>query len=212
MEEEICQAGFPDPELNPDVIALRHSLFNKYVAPHLDMIHALCVKYTFDYEYLAENYNEVLVNFYRSIATYDPERSIQTWLHIVTKRHVLELERRRKRHDNKCHDVDVEEVCDTCEEGGFGTIQEITDISNYRDLYSDGLLTALEELSTIHRDALLLQDAGYSLKEIADIEHAKGTLDSRNIETLKSRLFFARNFLKKRLTKDGKRKIVQTDN
>ena len=65
---------------------------------------------------------------------------------------------------------------------------------------------------TIHRDAWILQQAGYSLKEIAEIENKKGTLKSRNIETVKSRLFFARQFLRKNLTRDGKRKISTESN
>jgi DNA-directed RNA polymerase specialized sigma24 family protein len=80
-------------------------------------------------------------------------------------------------------------------------------IYNYQELYNDDMLSVLDAMKSIHREALLLQEAGYSLKEIAEIEYKKGTLKSHNIETIKSRLFLARQFLKKNLTRDGKRKI-----
>ena len=80
-------------------------------------------------------------------------------------------------------------------------------LENYRELYSDDILAVLDSMKPIHKDALLLQEAGYSLKEIADIEYDKGTLKYRNIETVKSRLFLARQYLKKYLTRDGKRKL-----
>ena len=84
-------------------------------------------------------------------------------------------------------------------------------IDNYRELYNDEILSVLDEMKPIHRDAFLLQEAGYSLKEIVEIEHRKGTLKSKNIETVKSRLFLARQYLKKHLTRDGKRVSDQTD-
>ena len=166
------------------------------------------MNYTYDPANVEENYTEVLVNFYRRIDTYDPTRSIHTWLHIVTKRQVFELERRRKRHNNKSYDVDIEDYgeCDWMANENH-TSGNVMGVENYRELYNDDILAVLDLMKPIHRDAWILQQAGYSLKEIADIENKKGTLKSRNIETVKSRLFFARQFLRKNLTRDGKRKV-----
>ena len=164
------------------------------------------MNYTFDPANVQENYNEVLINFFRRIETYDPSRSIHTWLHIVTKRQVAELERRRNRHNNKNGDHDIEDLYD-CTPASSKVSANVMGIDNYRELYSDDILTVLDSMKPIHKDALLLQEAGYSLKEIADIEYNKGTLKSRNIETVKSRLFLARQYLKKYLTRDGKRKF-----
>lgn len=205
MEETLYEA-ITDPELDPKVAELRNSLFEKYVTPYLNMVYKLCINYTYNPASVEENYTEVLVNFYRRIETYDPSRSIHTWLHIVTKRQIAEIERKRKRHDNKDFDQDIELFEDFVlnDEEVSGNAMGV---DNYREFYNDDILSVLDEMKDIHRDAFLLQEAGYSLKEIADIEYKKGTLKSRNIETVKSRLFLARQFLKKHLTRDGKRKI-----
>lgn len=77
-------------------------------------------------------------------------------------------------------------------------------IDNYQELYSDDVLAALKQLKPQYRSALLYQQAGYKLKEIAEIEYRNGALESRNIETVKSRLFLARQQLQQLLTRDGK--------
>lgn len=210
MGEQICRTDGRDidPEVTPEVIQKRTELYNKYVAPYYNMIYKLCMNYTYDPANVEENYTEVLVNFYRRIDTYDPTRSIHTWLHIVTKRQVFELERRRRRHNNKSYDVDVENYgeCDWMTNGNHIS-ENAMGIDNYRELYNDDILAVLDSMKPIYRDAWILQQAGYSLKEIAEINNKKGTLKSRNIETVKSRLFFARQYLRKNLTRDGKRKI-----
>lgn len=206
MEDQVCEATLTDTELNPEVAVVRNALFEKYVTPYLNMIYKLCMNYTYESANVQENYTEVLTNFYRRIETYDESRSIRTWLHIVTKRHIAELERRRKRHDNKSYDIDIEEYSEFISDKEMPSAN-VMGVDNYRELYNDDILAVLDEMKPIHREAFLLQEAGYSLKEIAEIEFKKGNLKSRNIETVKSRLFLARQFLKKNLTRDGKRKI-----
>lgn len=207
MEDQVCEATFTDTELTPEVAVVRNALFDKYVTPYFNMIYKLCMNYTYESANVQENYTEVLTNFYRRIETYDESRSIRTWLHIVTKRHIAELERRRKRHDdNKSYDIDIEEYSDFISDNEKLSAN-VMGLDNYRELYNDDILAVLDEMKPIHREAFLLQEAGYSLKEIAEIEYKKGNLKSRNIETVKSRLFLARQFLKKNLTRDGKRKI-----
>ena len=168
------------------------------------MVYKLCINYTYNSSNVEENYTEVLVNFYRRIETYDPERPITTWLHIVTKRQVAEIERRRKRQDNKDYDQDIESFAESLPEDDC--CGNVMGIENYSELYNDDILHALKNMKSIHRDALLLQEAGYSLKEIAEIEFEKGTLKSNNIETIKSRLYLARQYMKNHITRDGKRK------
>lgn len=203
MEKQICKTEYRDPELDPEVAARRNKLFQQYVAPYYNMIYKLCMNYTYNPVNVPENYNGVLINFYRRIETYDPNKPIRTWLHIVTKRQIAELERKRKVHDNRNDDYDIEELCKYSDKQSSNSMG----IDNYRDVYSDEILAVLDSMKPTHRDALLLQEAGFSIKEIAEIEHNKGVLKSRNTETIKSRLFLARQYLKKHLTRDGKRKI-----
>lgn len=206
MGAQICQDEQSlAKELDPEVAAKRNELFKKYVTPFYNMIYKLCMKYSYNPQNVEENYTEVLVNFFRRIETYDPNRPLRTWLHICTKRHVFALERKRLAQDIP--------ICDDAGIDAFGddilSDDEIKGnmmgIENYRELYNDEILSVLDSMKPIHRDALLLQEAGYSLKEIVEIEHRKGTLKSKNIETVKSRLFLARQYLKKHLTRDGKR-------
>lgn len=204
METTVLDQGY-DPEVDPKVIEKRQTLFSKYVEPYLNMIYKLVMNYSYRKQNVEENYTEVLVALFRGIHTYDPSRSIHTWLHIVTKRYVYVLERKRRLHDNKSYDVDIEE----CQENLYDMEANSNSMNeeNYQNFYSDDILSVLNEMSPKHRDTLLLQEAGYSLKEIVEIEYKKGTLKSRNIETIKSRLFIARKHLKKNLTRNGERKV-----
>ena len=213
MGNKVCEAEnhtqAVDLEVDPKVIARRTELYNKYVKPFYNMIYKLSMEYSHSPENVEENYTEVLTNFYRRIETYDPSRSIRTWLHICTKRHIMALERKRQASSIN-YDNNIEKYGDDI--FNFDHVgANLMDINNYREMYNDDSLKVLDELKPIHRDALLLQEAGYSLKEIVEIEYKKGTLKSRNIETVKSRLFLARKYLKKHLTRDGERIFGRAD-
>ena len=207
MEDKIHSAERSERDLDPAVIKKRNELFQQYVVPYFNMVYKLTMEYSWDLSHVEENYNEVLINFYRGIETYDPNRPIRTWLHIVTKRCVLELERKRYRDkESKNCDRDIESYEEVLSAPDKPSAN-LMDVTNYRDFYNDDILWVLDKMKPIHRDALMLQEAGYSLKEIADIEYERGTLKSHNVETVKSRLYLARQFMKKYLTRDGKRKM-----
>ncbi len=193
-----------DAERNPDVIARRTFLFNKYVKPFSNMIYKLCTKYSFSAENVKENYSDVMVNFYRRIETYDKTRPIRTWLHVCTKHQVWACERRRQAHNNKDYDLCIDEYEDELLSDDHVS-GNVMGVDNWRSLYSQDIVEALDELKPRCRDAIILQEAGYSLKEIAEIEYAKGSLKTLNVETIKSRLRLARQHLKNNLTRDGRR-------
>ncbi|GAB6013640.1 RNA polymerase sigma factor, partial [Viscerimonas tarda] len=164
----------------------RTELFNRHVWSHRNLIYKLCIRYSYSAGDVEDNYNEVLINFFRYIETYDPSRSIQTWLHIVAKRFIADLNHRSSAF-RRSEDVDVSTVA--------GSISEKTEsgencmgMDNYRQHYSDEVLAALDRLKPTHREALLLQQAGYRLSEIAEISHRNGNLKIKNVETVKSRL------------------------
>lgn len=190
-----------DKSLDPESVRRRTALFHKYVWPNRNLIYSLCIRYTYCAEDIADNYNEVLVNFFKYVDTYNPERSIQTWLHIVTKRFVADMNHRNgqfKRSD----DVDVHQIMGNVfsDEGPSAACMGL---ENYRELYNDDILKALDSLRPIYREALILQQAGYKLGEIMEITFRRGTLRTRNIETVKSRLFLAKQQLRKLITRDG---------
>lgn len=194
--------------INEEVAAKRKALFDKYVTPYQRMIYKLVMRYTFKSSNVEDNYVEVLTNLYKYIETYKPDRPIKTWLHIVTKRCVYDLDQRRKKQqDMRNDDNDIEMIADTDLLTDAGQISEnVMGIDNYQELYSDDVLYALNQLKPTYRRALIYQQAGYKLKEIAELEYQNGALESRNIDTIKSRLFLARQQLQQLLTRDGKRR------
>lgn len=188
-------------------IKTRTALFDKYVYPYRNLIYHICIKNTASEDNIRDNYNEVLLNFYKYVCTYDSARPIKTWIYAVTSRCIFEMENKRTRF-KRTGDVGVidiedlnDELADESDAGGNSI-----GIDNYRDLFTDEILSALEELKPMYRDPLLLQVSGYRLDEITAILYKKGSLKTSNIETTKSRIFFAKKQLRELLTRDGKRK------
>lgn len=194
-----------DHELTPEVAIRRNALFDKYIRPYFNMIYKLCIKYSDSSEDVEENYSIVLTTLFRGIETYDPSREIKTWIHIVTKRQVFEINKKRSKDDNRDRDHDIQIICDNILDDDHVSANCMC-LENYRQLYNDDILAALDSMKPMYKEALLLQMAGYSLQEIADIEFEKGNLTSRNIDTVKSRLFLARQYMREKITRDGKRK------
>ncbi len=198
-----------DVERDPEVIARRTDLFNKHIKPFTNMIYKLCKEYSWSPNNVEENYSEVMINFYRRIETYDASRPIRAWIHTCVKHQVWACEKQRQAHNNKDYDNDIESYKDELLAEDHIS-NNILGVNNWRQLYNSDIVEVLEELKPRHRDALILQESGYSLKEIAEIEFAKGSLKSPNIETIKSRLRLARQYLKNNITKDGQRIPCQT--
>lgn len=198
----------PLNQLTDEEVRERHALFNKYVTPNLNLIYKCVIQYSMDKRYIDDNYVEALVNYYNYIDTYDPCRPLATWLHIVCKRFVHNLEMRRSKETKSTDDVEI----DNSPELSYNP-QDISEnvlgVDNWRELYDDDILWALETLKPIYREAFIFQQAGYKLNEIVEISYQNGNLRSRNIDTIKSRLFLARLQLQALLTRDGKRRVDQ---
>ncbi|WP_417186945.1 RNA polymerase sigma factor [Bacteroides sp.] len=185
-------------------IRTRTALFNKYVYPYRNLIYHLCIKNTRDHHNIADNYNEVLINFFRYVSSYDPRREVKTWIYAVTVRMLADLERKNNRftREGSLGAMNMEQLADESRQ------PDVT-LENYRDLLGDEVLEALEKVGRIYREPLLLQVAGYKLDEIMEILYQRGNLKTRNLETTKSRIFLAKKKLKEMLTRDGKRKEDQ---
>lgn len=195
-----------DKYLDAESVKRRTDLFNTYVLPHLNLVYSLCIRYSYSSGEIEDNYNEVLINFYKYIETYDPERSIQTWLHIVTKRFVSDLNQRKSQF-KRTEDLDVSELADVVldEDEVSGNCMNVV---NYEQMYNDDILEALKQMKPIYREALLLQQAGYKLNEIMEISYKNGNLKTKNIETVKSRLFLAKQQMRNLINRDGEAREV----
>lgn len=199
-----------DIERDPAVIARRTALFNKYIIPFVNMIYKLCKDYSWDPRNVPENYSEVMVNFYRRIETYDTSRPIRAWIHTCVKHQVWACEKQRQIHNNKDYDNDIEDYEEELLSDDHISGNALG-VDNWRELYNQDIVEVLDELKPRYRDALILQEAGYSLREIAQIEYEKGSLRTPNIDTIKSRLRLARQYLKDNIDRDGQRIPCQTN-
>ena len=174
--------------------------------PHKNLVYSICIKYTYNQEDIEDNYVEALVNFYKYMDSYDPARPVKTWIYAVTKRLVADLNKRNKTRTPPDDSVDVKELrstlLDECNPSA-----NCMGMNNYKDHYSDEILWALDQIKPIYREAFLLQQAGYKISEIMEITYRNGTLQTKNIETVKSRLFLAKAQLRKLLTRDGEKRV-----
>lgn len=185
-------------------IELRTELFNRYILPNRNLVYRLCIRYTFLQENIADNYSEALVNFFRYITTYDPQRSLLNWIHIVTKRFVMEQNRRHGRLPVS-ENVDVFKLASSLSDEDE-THGNAMGMDNYREFYNDDILATLDQLKPIYREALLLQQAGYKLEEIVEISYRNGNMKSRSMDTMKSRIFLAKQQMRKLITPDGEKR------
>lgn len=193
-------------DLDPESIKLRTELFAKYIVPHKRLVYSICIKYTNNPKNIEDNYNEVLVNLFRNIDSYRPARELKSWIYAVAQRFVFDLNRQDKRELKRNDNVEVGNLSDDDTEDCGGNSMGM---ENYREHYNDDILEAFDNLSEIHREALLLQQAGYRLDEIVEISYQKGNLKTKNSETIKSRIFLAKKSMRTMLNEDGTLKIAE---
>lgn len=194
------------PRVSAEKAKKRNELFNRYIPKYYNLVYKLCIKYTWDSKYIEDNYTDALVNLYQGIETYRPEMSLINWIHVCTKRFINRINKRRLHSVGSCiresanvEHCPKEDTCDILEPPDM-------DVDNWRDSVGDGLLEAIDGLKPIYRDAFLMQQAGYSLREIMQIEYAKGTMHTRSISTVKNRVFYARKYIMGKIDRYGEKK------
>ncbi len=183
-------------------ICERTALFNELILPNLNLVYRLSIQFSSHRQDIDENYNECLANLFRYIHTYDRERSLQNWIYICCKRLIVDLDRRRAAFKTT-DDFNPEHIISHYAEDAERVSGNCMGMNNYKEFYNDDILQALERLNPIYREALLLQQAGYKLEEIMEIALRRGTLATRNIETVKSRLFLAKLKMRQMIDRDG---------
>lgn len=176
-------------------------LFDKLIMPHYGFIRKLCERYTLSKENVDENFNDVLLNFYIYITTYDDKRDLKNWIHVVTKRYVFSADAKRMKRDNAS--LLFPEF--PCEDEMLNQDESfvVFETECFDGALTDGIMDALKKMPDINKRAFLLQLAGYSLKEITQILSKSGELESNNINTVKTRIFTARKYLRERVDREG---------
>lgn len=202
-DKEVRQEDSP---LGEESVKRRTELLEKYVLPHKNLIYRICIQYTFRQEDIADNYVEALVNFFKYMDSYDPSRPVKTWIFAVTKRLVADLNNRNRNRLQENENVDIRTLSSSLLDAEE-TSENLMGVDNYQEFYNDDILRALNSLKPIYREALLLQQSGYSLNEIMEITYRKGTLRTKNIETIKSRLFLAKTHMRRLLTRNGEARV-----
>lgn len=190
MAQQICSQASAD-----EAAARRAELYEQYIPQYYGLIRKICREYTKNSSDVDDNYNEVLLNFYKRIDTYNPKMTLFKWVWVVARRYVNYLERRRHRYAS-LFDWEYKGWEDSNSEGGRGFSPRF---ENCGDLYDDEVKAALEAIGEDAARLILLREEGYTIKEIAKIEYDRGALESGNTETVKSRLFAARAKLKNKL-------------
>jgi len=112
-----------------------------------------------------------------SAPTYETEARFRTWLYQIAHNRLVDFWRRR---DNQ--HTDLENAPEPATERHPELTGELT----------ERLMSAIGQLPNEQRDALLLQEQGFSQREIADITRS-------GEETVKSRLRYARTQLRRQL-------------
>lgn len=166
------------------------------------MIKALTIKYTNNNSNVQEDFWYVVCEFYKYIYSYNPNDSLHTWLHIVTKRVVQNLN--KKRYKNSCHYTSTPRVplMTAMTEGVYE--DNYFEHDNIMMGFSDEVVKVMKLIPPRKLSAFLLQLEGRTIKEITDIEFARRHIHKYSQEIIKSRIFYCRSFLRKRLTPDGK--------
>ncbi len=183
----------------------RTRLFEKLILPNINLVYKLSIRFSQNPQNIDENYNECLINLFRYIHTYNPEKNLANWIFICCKRLVYDLDCKHAAFKTT-DDVNPENIVSHHAEDPSGVSGNRMGLDNYREFYNDDILRAIDSLNPIYREALLLQQAGYKLEEIMEIAHRNGSLKHPNIETVKSRLFLAKLKMRQMIDRDGNSK------
>lgn len=179
----------------------KQRLFDKYIMPNYDFIKGLCARYTAFKDDIEENFNDVLLNFFNYIETYDNNRDLKTWIRVVTKRFIYAVNNKRLVRKNSC--VLFPDPIGDISTSDTDLLGISFDEENIESAMNDGIVHALKNMPPIHKKAFMMQLSGYSLKEIASTLNRDGELDSNNINTVKTRIFAARKYLCERVDREG---------
>ena len=157
--------------------------FEKLYRRHKDPLYAFLYRSHVDLAVIEEIAQETWIAVINAAAKYQPSAKFRTYLYAIAHRKLVDFWRANK-YDKITDRVDAEgeSLVDQIADANASTAASI-------DLSMD-LLLALETLSKDQQQAFLLRESGFSRTEIADVT-------GENEETIKSRLRYASNHLRK---------------
>lgn len=157
--------------------------FEQLYRRHKDLLYAYLYRSHVDLTVIEEIAQETWIAVINAATHYQPTAKFRTYLYAIAHRKLVDFWR-ANRYDRVTDRVDAE---------GEALVDQIADPATVTastiDLSMD-LLLALESLSKEQQQAFLLRESGFTRTEIADVT-------GENEETIKSRLRYASNHLRK---------------
>lgn len=175
-------------------------LFERYIVPHLEVIKNLVIHYTNNYQDVDDNYQYVLSEFAKSIGTYNPEKPLNTWIHICVRRGCERQNYKASQRSKRRTGLTLEAV--TVAGKGPSVLDEYSAFS-LMDSLSDELYNALMQIPPHKLSPFLLQAQGLKIEEITKIEVERGHLSKYSEYTIKGRIFWTKKTLKGIMSKYG---------
>lgn len=179
----------------------RNELFRQYVEPHLKLVYNTVSSYTINPSDVEDNYQESLLNLLNYIHTYDPERSVQTWIITCTIRFVGKLEAARGLRPGNANREEFRKsyIERYAPKGRLkpAYIEEVASAMHIRDEsldYSDTRLSdeverAVLSIKPAYARAFLFRHmVGMSLEEIAELEGINKNMAKHRVHMAKSLL------------------------
>jgi RNA polymerase sigma factor (sigma-70 family) len=159
------------------------SSFEKLYRRHKDSLFAYLYRSHVDLNVIEEIAQESWIAIINSAKNYRPSAKFKTYLYAIAHRKLVDYWRKNK----------FDYLLDRNDESGEPIVEKIADTQGPSvdaiDLSMD-LLLALESLSKEQQQAFLLKEEGFSRREIA-------VMTDSNEETIKSRIRYASNHLKR---------------
>lgn len=160
----------------------REELYLKYILPEQGFIYRNCCRYSSSKEETRNYYSEVIERVFMYIETYNPLFHIRPWLSVIIQRIIFDrkqaeaviLHAEQYQIDNLISSDSISERC--------------LDIDRYEDFYSDDIVKAIKKMNPVRRKAVLMQQAGYKVMEIAAKLFEDGSIKTPDLNVTKRHL------------------------
>lgn len=194
-------------------------LYSLYIVPNINFIESLIKHYSTLPNQYDEVFSYVMQTFEDYIDTYNPSKSIDTWIHIVTKRQVMKYMKTNQKKiaifPPKGGSIDYNETEFATEyESPKSTTNHADplDMEYYRVNLDDEIYNAMLKLKEIHRVPLILKHIeGWSIQDITEFEFKRGTIGWLSISAIKTRIKVSLENMRKYIEQERKAKKDEAD-
>jgi RNA polymerase sigma-70 factor (ECF subfamily) len=177
----------------------RTARFEALVLPHLHVLHYAALRLTKDASSAEDLVQETFLRAYRALHQLTQEDSCRAWLMKIMTNIWLNQLQKRSREAQMLDIAEVDISHDQAAAWGYPLAVEGPEAAASRRQFCEDLDQALQQLPEAFRIVVLLADVeGFSYKEVADALQCP-------IGTVMSRLYRARQFLRKALWPHARR-------